>query len=276
MDALQEKIRKLKCPIVLDFGVEADCIPEGVSRADFCQRLLETLKGEVPGVRFCFDQFALEGNMQLLRELLRSAKELGYYVLLEGPTVLSPWAAERAARSILGEVSEYPCDGLILSPYIGSDAIKPFVPYCRAGKNVFFVVRSANKSATELQDLMTGSRLVHQAVADVVNRYAEPILCRCGYYGIGALTAATSGSSIKNLRSKYSRMFLLVDGYDYPGGNAKTCSYGFDKLGHGCAMSVGPAILGAWRESEGQDFADSARQAVQRINHNLKNYVTIL
>ncbi len=276
MDALQEKIRKRKCPIIVDFGVEADCVPEGLDYGAFCRQILDGLKGEAPGVRFNFDQFALEGRLSLLQELMTLAGELGYYVLLDGPAVLSPWAAQRAQAALFGEESLYPCDGLILSPYIGSDAIRPFVPSCKAGKNVFFAVRSANKSASELQDLMTGSRLVHLAAADVVNRHAEPLLSKCGYFRIGALAAATSGSAVQSLRKKYKRMFLLVDGYDYPGGNGKICSYGFDQLGHGCAISVGPAILGAWRESEEADFVLSARQALQRINNNLKNYVTIL
>ncbi len=283
MDLLQEKIRKLKCPIVVDFSVEPQLIPAHLdgSYEAFCKELLEGLKGTVPGVRFCFDQFALleENGLKILSELLDLAKELGYYVLLDGPAVLSPWAADRTAQAFFGEGSAYPCDGLILSPYIGSDAIKPFVPFAKEkGKDVFFAVRSANKSAAELEDLMTGSRLVHVAAADIVNRHGEALLGRCGYSQLGVLTAATNGNAVQGLRSKYNRLFLLVDGLDYPGGNGKNCSYGFDKFGHGCAMSVGPAIVGAWKteETDGLDYVEKAQEAVQRIRNNMTRYVTIL
>ncbi len=278
MDLLQEKIRKLKCPIVLDFGVENACIPEHLrgSLPALCREMMESFQGILPAVRFNFDQFAmLENGAQQLSELLSLAKEYGYVTLVDGPAVLSPWAADRTAAAFFGEGAPFACDGLILSPYIGSDAMKPFLPYCKEGKSVFFAVRSANKSAAELEDLMAGSRLVHQAAADLVNRHGEAVIGKCGYSAFGALTAATNANAVKNLRSKYNRMFLLVDGYDYPGGNGKNAGFGFDRFGHGCAVSVGPAIVGAWREEEG-DYIEGAHQAVKRIQNNLKTYVTIL
>ncbi len=283
MDLLQEKIRKMKCPIVADFAVQDSLIPDHLQGdyAAFSKALMDGLKDLAPAVRFSFDQLALAGEegLKTLSELMQYARELGFFVLLDGPAVLSPWAAERTAAGFFGEEGLYPCDGLILSPYIGSDAIKPFLPYCKdKGKAVFFAVRSANRSASELQDLMVGSRLVHIAAADVVNRHAETVLARCGYSHVGVLTAATSSNAVMGLRSKYNRLFLLVDGYDYPGGNGKNCSYGFDRFGHGCAVSVGPAIVGAWQaeQTDGTDFVEKAAQALQRIKNNLKTYVTIL
>ncbi len=281
MDLLHDKIRKTKCPIVVDFALEESLLPEGQTVKSFCLALLQGLEGLVPGVRFSFDQFALmgESGLQILGELLDISREKGYFVIVDGPAILSPWAADRAAKAFFGEDSLYACDCLVLSPYIGSDAMKPFLPYCKdQGKSVFFAVRTANKSSAELQDLMTGSRLSHIAMADVVNRCGESILAKCGYSRIGALTAATSANAVMGLRSKYNRMFLLVDGLDYPGGNGKNCSYGFDRFGHGCAMSVGPAITGSWKEADAPsaDFVECAKQAVVRIRNNMTRYVTIL
>lgn len=285
IDLLQDKIRKCKCPIIVDFSVKADQIPSHIleghdpveSYAIFCRELMVGLKGVVPGVRFSFDQLALMGGLQQLSTLLKEAAEMGFYVILDGPAVHSPWAAERAA-ALLGVDSPYPCHCLISDPYAGSDVIKPFLPACKEGKAVFFIVRSPNKSASELQDLMTGSRLVHLAAADLVNRYGEPIFGKCGYSQVGALTAATNGNAVSGLRGKYKRMFLLVDGLDYPGGNGKICSYGFDKFGHGAAVSVGTAITAAWMEAEGDgfDFVPKAVAAAERIRNNLGRYFTIL
>ena len=285
IDLLQDKIRKGKCPIIVDFTVKGSQIPAHIrqdrdpvdSYAIFCRELMIGMKGIVPGVRFSFDQFALMNGLSQLSALLKEAAGLGYYVVLDAPSTHSPWAAERAA-ALLSPESPYPCHCLIADPYAGSDVIKPFLPACKEGKTVFFTVRDPNKSASELQDLMTGSRLVHLAAADLVNRYGEPICGKCGYSQVGALTAATSATAVSGLRSKYSRMFLLVDGLDYPGGNGKICSYGFDKFGHGAAISVGPAITAAWQEagSDGFDFVQQATRAAERIRNNLTRYFTIL
>ena len=62
----------------------------------------------MPAVRFSFDQFALMGpeGLDSLSELLKEAHSLGYYVLLDGPAVNTPWAAQRAA-SMLEEGSSF-------------------------------------------------------------------------------------------------------------------------------------------------------------------------
>lgn len=285
VDKLQEKIRKLKCPVIVDLSMKAEHIPPALLAGKtekeacyaYCLELLAGLKGTVPGVRFCFDQWALMNGLEELAALLRRAGELGYYVLLDGPAILTPWAAERAA-ALLSEGSQWPCDGMIVSPYIGSDAMKHFLPHCNKDKSVFFAVRCPNRSAAELQDLMTGSRLVYTAAAEQVDRMAQNYIGKSGYSQVAALTAGTNNNAVMGLRGKHKRLFLLVDGLDYPGGNGKICSYGFDKLGHGCAISAGPVITAAWRAdgAEDEDYVALAVQAAERIRVNMNRYITIL
>lgn len=289
IDFLHEKIRKLKNPLIVDMSIQEELIPPHLMEQEgsfakayprFCRELLEALAGVVPGVRFSFDAFALlgENGLSQLKTLLNRAGELGFYTLLDGPQILSPWAADRAAALLTGD--EYPCQGMIISPYIGSDSIKPFVPACTKGdKDLFIVVRSANKSASELQDLLTGKRLVQGAAAELVNRFGESIFTKCNYSRICAVGSAGAADSLRNLRAQYKHMFLLVDGLDYPSGNMKNASFAFDRLGYGAAVSAGPTVTAAWRDEEGasgEAYVDHALQAAERIKKNLQRYVTIL
>ena len=289
MDLLHEKIRKTKNPSVIDFGVKAESIPphllaqEGSAVAAygrFCRELMEALKGFVPAVRFSFGACALMGpdGLTLLQQLLREAGEKGFFVLLDSPEILSPWGADRAAEAIFGG-EDYPCNALVIPSFIGSDALKPFLPYCKEGKKALFVVvRSPNKSASELQDMLSGTRLVHVAAAEMTNRFGENMLARCGYSHIGAVASAGAPDSLRNLRIKHNRLFLLVDGLDYPSGNAKNCSYGFDRFGFGAAVCAGPSITAAWKEAEsdGADYIQHALQAAERLKKNISRYVTVL
>lgn len=290
IDVLQDRIRKMKNPSVIDFGVTPEHLPQHLLDEEgsvlmaycrFCRELMEGMKNLVPAVRFSFSTFALmspEGMVQL-SALLHDARDMGYYVLLDGPAVLSPWDADRTASWCFRESSRYPCDGLVILPYIGSDAVKPFLPYCRdAQKDLYLIIRTANKSAAELQDLLTGTRLAHVAAADMVNRYGEGISGRCGYSRVCAMASASTPTSLRNLRAKYKNVFLLVDGLDYPSGNAKNCSYAFDKFGHGAAVCAGPSVTAAWLENEtdGSDYVDQAVQAAERMKKNLTRYVTVL
>lgn len=285
VDRLQEKIRKCKNPSMVEFSMDRSLIPGCILEEEgdfvsawrrFSRELLEGLKDVVPAVRFGMGSFALQGpeGMQALRDTLTVAGKLGYYVVLDAPEILSPMAAQNVADAWQAGLS---CDAMVISSYLGSDALRPFVPLCQQGKAVFAVVRTANKTAPELQDLLTGSRHVHTAAAGMVNRHGESILGKFGYSQIGAVMGATNTDSIRSVRSKYNRLFFLVDGYDYSGANAKNCSYAFDRYGYGAVACAGSSITAAWKEAEdGADFVARAAEAANRMKKNLTRYVTII
>lgn len=290
IDALQEKIRKTKSPIMLELSASVSDLPQHIraqSASDaeaygtVCRELLNALKGTVPAVRVSFSSFVLLGAEGLthLTHVLTYAAELGYYIALDAPEILGVRAAERTAQTVFGDRSPFPCDSLILSSYLGSDCIKPFLPGCKTGgKDIFVAVRTANRSATELQDLLAGGRLVHIAAADLVNRCAEGLSGKYGYAPIGAMGAANAPNSLRSLRTKYPRLFLLVDGYNAVGANAKNCADAFDKYGYGAIVCGGGAILRAWQqaESDGTDYLQQAQLYAERMKKNLLRYITIL
>lgn len=277
IDSLQEKIRKLKNPSMIDLTVKKEHIPAYIleeeadlcaAYARFCRELMNSLKELVPAVRFSFTAFALlDGGVTCLKQLMQEAKELGYYVVVDAPEILTPWNADMIAEHLV----DLSCDAIVISPYIGTDAIKPFAS---VSKDVFVVVRSPNKTASELQDLLTGSRHVYDAAAELVNRYATKY-GKYGYSSVAAAVSAGAPDSLRALRSKYNRLFLLVDGLDYPSGNSKNCSYAFDRFGYGAVVCAGPDVTCAYRET-GEDFVTAAVRAAERMKKNINRYFSIL
>ena len=95
IDSLQDKIRKLKNPTVIDFTMKREHIPANIAEeeADFCsaylrycRELMSALKELVPAVRFSFTAFAMmDGGVAGLKQLMNEAKELGYYVIMYAP-----------------------------------------------------------------------------------------------------------------------------------------------------------------------------------------------
>ena len=109
VDALQERIRKRKCALVVDLTVLPGALPPEFGEMPFPEgyrgyvsALLKGLKGMVPGVRFRVSAFALLGAeaLAVLPELTRQASELGYYVLMEAPELGSRELAELAAQRL--------------------------------------------------------------------------------------------------------------------------------------------------------------------------------
>ena len=159
VDKLQDKIRKMKNPTLVELSMAASELPPFLLEEEgsparaygrFCRELLDGLKGIVPGIRVNFASFALLGaeGMDALRDVLDYAKKLGYYVLLEAPQVLSHHAAAMTAQALGSADSVFYNDGLLIENYAGSDVIRPFLPYVKEqGKALFVVARTANKSA---------------------------------------------------------------------------------------------------------------------------------
>lgn len=287
MDLLHEKIRKLRNPSAIALDVKPSMIPaflleeeETVPKAygRFCRELLRGLHGIVPAVRICFGAFALLGPEGLLelKQVLELASELEFYVLLDLPEMPGPLAAERTA-DMLGD-DQWRCDGVVIGSYLGTDILRPFLKLAKAGKDIFAIARTSNKSAPEIQDLITGGRLVHAAVVDAVSRHGASLLDKCGYSRIAVVAAAGAADSLRSLRSKYRSTFLLLDGYDYPSGNAKNCSFAFDNLGHGAVACAGDSVTAAWMLSEAdpRNYMDAAVEAALRMKKNLLRYISVL
>ena len=290
IDKLQEKIRKMKNPSMIRFDALPEQIPPHLAEQEgslpsaygrFCAELLEGLKGAVPAVRFGFDAFALMGpeGLACLKKVLQFAKTCGYYVLLDSTLSLSPQMAELSASVLLGEEWLPLIDGLCISPYIGSDGVKPYISrLTQNDKDLFITLRTANKSALELQDLLTGGRHVYTAAADMVNYLGKPLAVSNRYSRVAGVGAASSADSLRSLRTKYPDMFLLIDGMDYSGANAKNCSAAFDRMGHGAIACAGTSVIAAWQqeESDGTEYVQQAVGAADRMKKNLLRYITVI
>lgn len=305
IDVLQEKIRVLKNPTMLGLDPTPDVMPEhllqesrtalGISPeavanayVRFCCELLDGLKDLIPGVkvqRACFDVLGAPG-VAAMQEVLQYAGKLGYYVLLDSMWGDVGRSAELYASSVFGTVEMagpgcqvYPCDAVTLNAYLGSDGVKPFLPYCRdAGKSLFVFVKTSNRSSVEVQDLLSGGRLVYTAMADLVSRWGTALYGKSGYSQVAAVVGATYPEALRSLRAKYDRMFFLVPGYGAQGGSAKSAQCAFDRFGHGAAVCAARSILGAWKRAgtDGSDYVACAVGAAEKMKKDFGKYVTIM
>lgn len=290
IEKLQNEIRKMKNPSMVTFSLNKACLPPAFleNAPDICDAycqyakcLLKALKELVPAVRFSFASYAFYGSegLRILTELLSFAREQKYYILLDMPQMVSMQETELAAQMLLGGESMWECDGLVLSSYMGSDGIKPFADRLKdSNKDLFVVLRTGNRSASEIQELLTGSRLVYTVAADMAKRLGESFLTKCGYSRIAGVGAANAADSLRTLRGKYTNLFLMVDGFEYPGANAKVCSLAFDKLGHGAIVCAENYVVSAWKEANAcnLDPVEAAVQAAERMRKNLIKYITVL
>ena len=307
IDVLQKRIRKLKNPTMVGLDPTPELIPSHVFDAayaqygptlrgmaeaykTFCIDLMDRLSDLVPAVKIqsaCFNALGFEG-VRVMQELMVYAKELGYYVLLDSMRGDVGNIAEIQARSVFGQIeaggelfSPYTCDGITVNGYLGSDGITPFLPYLKdnSQKNIFLLIKTSNKSGREVQDLISGDRVVHTAMADLAMRWSTGLFGKCGYSEIVAVVGATQPAALKALRDKYDRLFFLVPGYGAQGGNAKNVQYAFDEFGHGAIVSASRSIIGAWKkdpDSDGASWLEDSVAAAEKMKKDIGKYVTVL
>ena len=284
IDNLRNKVRKTRNPSVILFEADLSLVPPDVVESansvasaidTYFGKVISALKGVVPAVRFGFASFAFLGGdgVDLLHRLIKKSRDLGFYVFLDLPELLTTTTVSLAVQTI----EALHCNAVITSGYLGGDVIRPLCELNKKGIAVFVVSRTANKSAGEMQDLLTLGRLVHTAAVDIANRCPHTI-AKSGYSMLGALTAASSADNLRTLRGKYPELYMIVDGFDYSGMYAKNLSYAFDVLGHGAVACASRSILGAWKDARDED-ADpyqAAVHAAQRMQRTLEKYVTII
>ena len=280
MDVLKNKIRKLRNPSALTIAPTLDTLPTAFSgvegMGEYCRKVLEALKGVLPAVKVSFSHFALLGaeGLNQLKSVLDTARKLGYYVILDWQRQEDEASAKAAAKLLLsGDM--WPCDAVVLSAYPGSAGVKPYIQEANAEKkDIFVVLKTAGKSGSELQDLQTGGRTVYTAGADLLGKWGDPALERCGYSRVAAVGNASHMASLKVLREKYPRLFLLVDGLEAGNANARNASFAFDRMGYGALVCCN--LLTAWIENPENDPVEEVVSAAQKMKRNITTYVTVL
>ena len=304
IDALQSKIHKLKSPIMVGLDPSPELLPPSLladARAEygdslqalaaayerFCEGILEAVSGVAPAVKVqetCFSALGAEG-IAAMQRLMEKASQMGYYVLLDCNFASVEHIAKLYADGLFGDtrvgdavLRPYSCDGVTVNGYLGGDNVKPFLPYCREQqKNLFCYVRTSNKSSREVQELISGDRLVYTAVTDLIMRWSLDLYGKNGYSEIAAVVGATQPDAVRSLRQKYDRIFLLLIGYGAQGGYAKNTQYAFDKFGRGAIVSASRSILGAWQKSGDEAaYKDSARAAAVKMRDDIVKFLRVI
>lgn len=136
-------------------------------------------------------------------------------------------------------------DFLTVTPFLGSDSIKPFIDICiNNNKGIFILVKTSNFGSGEIQDIQDNSgNTVSQLLAKNVSSYAKMFTGKTGYSSIGAVVGATYPEEAKILRKIMPISYFLVPGYGAQGGNASDILPCFNEDGLGAIVNSSRGLL---------------------------------
>jgi orotidine-5'-phosphate decarboxylase len=266
-DRLAELIRAKGNPLCVGLDPRWESLPldvrnrhgadslEAVASAfeEFCGRVIELVASLVPVVKpqSAFFEACGPAGMAALQRLLHKARSLGLLTILDGKrndiasTATAYADAAFAGSRFAGKVFPvWPADAVTVNPYLGRDAVEPFLASARqANGGVFVLVRTSNPGAGQFQDLDCEGRPLYQHVAGAVRAWAREQLGACGLGNVGAVVGATYPKELAELRSAMPEVIFLVPGYGAQGGSAAEVAAAFRADGLGAIVNSSRGIL---------------------------------
>ncbi|HEU5375048.1 MAG TPA: orotidine-5'-phosphate decarboxylase [Ktedonobacteraceae bacterium] len=162
----------------------------------------------------------------------------------------------------------YGCDAVTINPYLGYDAVAPFLAYRDRG--VILLCRTSNPGARDFQDLPVQEvdgplRPLYQVVARRVLSWNEANNC-------GLVVGATYPQELQVIRGLCPELPILVPGIGAQGGSIEaTVPAAVDSQGERAMISISRAILYADSGARYAEAAASAARAFRdQINHALR------
>lgn len=257
LQRLRGRLEHLGAPLCLGIDPHPADLPEGLARdaggiETFARGVLEAAAGEAVAIKVnvaFFEAFGSRGLAAL--ERLRGDVPADHVLILDAKRGDLGRTAERYAEALLGQLA---ADGVTLSPYLGEDAIQPFLAYPH--RLVYVLARTSNPSAGRLQDLRIGTAgrtLGEEVTAWVAQRWPEP--------RVGLVVGATAPAELARLRALVPGPAFLVPGVGAQGGDLAAAVQACHGQAAPGLVNVSRAIAGA---SRGLDWRAAAADAARR------------
>lgn len=190
--------------------------------------------------------------------------------------------SEQYAKEVFDVIN---AEAVTVNPYLGFDAIEPFLKY--KDKGIIILCRTSNPGASDFQDLIIKAQEPKVAIETHLRggsdrtpleiplymQVAEKVVEWNKKYGNCLMVVgATWPEELKKIREIAPEMFFLVPGIGTQGGDLEnTLKNGLTKEKSGLIIHSARAIIYA---SSGEDFAEKAREKAIQMRDSINKYRT--
>lgn len=280
-DRLHAAIQQKQSPLCVGLDPRWESLPTsiaarypastaGKARAyeEFCSRVLDLVQPYTAVVKpqSAFFEVLGHAGWQALERIVAKARRLSLLVILDAKR---GDIASTAAAYAEAAFQHMQADALTVNPYLGRDAVEPFITEARKhGAGLYVLVRTSNPGAGLFQDLKTDQGKLHEAVAHAVNTWSSENVGKTGFGDIGAVVGATSPVELAHLRKLMPQVPFLVPGYGAQGGTAADCQVAFNAKGQGAVVNSSRGILFPYKPDDKDweaKIVQAARQAASEL-----------
>jgi orotidine-5'-phosphate decarboxylase len=245
-------------------------LPPGYAVEHFCCDLVEACAASIIAVKpqlAFFEARGIEG-MRAFVAVIKLARKLGLLTIADAKRGdIGPTSAAYAA-AFLGE-GDFGCDAVTVNPYLGSDAIMPFLRAIQQGRGLFALVKTSNPSAAEFQDLATSDGSVWECVARRIQGISSDFIGKSGLSAVGAVVGATYPEHARRARELMPDALILVPGYGAQGASAADAVAAARPDGNGIIVNASRSVMYAYRDRTGVSPAVAAADAAEAMRVEL-------
>ena len=264
LQRLRARREALGAPLCLGIDPHPDHLPHELSRdvagvETFARGVIEAAAEHAVAVKInvaFFEALGAEGWAAL--ERVRRDVPVDALCILDAKRGDIGSTAERYAAGLFGRLE---ADAVTLSPYLGEDAVTPFLDY--PDRLVYLLARTSNPSAARLQELPVDGEPLHLRVA----RWAA------GTWDdgrVGLVVGATAPQELAQIRSSVPGPAFLVPGVGAQGGDLAASTRACDGAWAPGVVSVSRGIAGA---SRGDDWRQAAAVAAGELRSRMREAV---
>lgn len=260
LERLRARRALVGSPLCVGIDPHPDALPADLSRdvggvESFARGLIESTAPFACAVKInvaFFEAFGAQGWTAL--ERVRNDVPADLVCVLDAKRGDIGSTAERYAE---GLVARLRADAVTLSPYLGEDAIAPFLAY--PDVVAFVLARTSNPSAGRLQDLAADGRAIHLHVATwVAEQWPDG--------RVGLVVGATAPDELARIRQSVPGPAFLVPGVGAQGGDLVAAVRHADGTWAPGLVAVSRAIAGA---SMGPDWRAAAAEAARGLGRRM-------
>ena len=243
----------------------------------FCCMVIDAVAGEAAVVKPQVAFFEALGGPGLgaLERVCAHAREAGLLVIADAKRgdIGSTAEAYAAAWLLPRDGAPAVADAMTVNPYLGSDAVAPFLAACGDGAGLFILARTSNPGGADLQDAeLAGGRPLWERAAELIDGWGAPYVGACGLSAVGAVVGATRPGDLARARELMPHAPFLLPGVGAQGGRADELGAAFRDHPAGGLVSASRSVIYAWRE-RGGDWQQAVRAAAAELRESASSLV---
>jgi len=238
--------------------------------ARFCKGIVDSVAPYVVAVKpqsAFFEALGADG-MRALEEVCEYVRSAGLLVLLDAKRGDIGSTSRAYAEAYLEPRDGLPplADAMTASPYLGQDSVEPFLAACRRhAAGVFFLVRTSNAGAVDVQDLaLSDGRPLWHHLAELVRDWAEPLVGESGLSSVGAVVGATHPRAVSEARRLLPQCPILLPGVGAQGATPADVARAFTAGPASALVTTSRSVIFAYRDSE-HDWRAAAASEAERL-----------